>query len=72
MKKGGRGTGTERSKRFAAMFAGWPTCDHKCPAHGVWTHRAVPGAVCHFPMFVECAACFEYPTPYGCQLAVMH
>ena len=61
MTRMGRGTGSVRRRRWDAMFAGWPTCQHKCPKHGVWRHKAVPGGACHFRVFAECEKCLEWP-----------
>lgn len=59
------GTGTIRRKRFEAITRDWPVCEHKCPEHGVWQHRALPTMPCHFPAFQECPECLEYPNGYG-------
>lgn len=65
IKRHARGTGTLRRQRFDAMTADWPECEHKCPIHGVWMHKAVPSDACHFAVFHECAECIEYPNQYG-------
>jgi hypothetical protein len=61
----GKGTGTIRANRMDELTKDWPLCEHKCPVHGIWMHKAVPSDYCHIPMFHECGPCIEYPNMYG-------
>lgn len=60
-----RGTGTRRRKRWDALTEGWFECQHRCPEHGVWTHKIPPNMACKMLVYAACAECLEFPTPHG-------
>lgn len=62
MRQRGRGTGTLRRKRWDQLTADWFECQHKCPAHGLWTHRIPPDRCCRMLVYAACAECIEFST----------
>jgi hypothetical protein len=61
MRRLGKGTGSIRARRFHAMTEAWPICEHRCPSHGVWQHKALPDMACHLSAIMDCSLCLEWP-----------
>ena len=79
MKKMGKGTGSKRQLRHTLLIVTYDTCYHSCPSClSIFEHKIPQNEVarwvedvgvvfntCHFPIFIECGSCLEYPTPYN-------
>lgn len=65
IKTQGKGTGTIRQNKWdeLAKKEGMPTCEHKCPVHGIWHHKALPKTPCHLPAISPCEDCLFINNP---------